>query len=224
VLHPPSSVTTCVRGPPVTVAAQAGPHATASPGAAGTLLRLMARDVIYAMGVSLDGYVAGPDGGIDWAAPDEELHRFHNARVRGTDTHLLGRRLYETMRYWERAEQNPGADEVELEFARIWNRIERLVFSTTVERAEGGVRLVRGDPVEEVARLREQPGGSIGVGGAGLAATLIAHDLVDEYHLFVHPVVLGGGTPYFPRSVRRDLRLAETRTFGGGVVFLRYVR
>jgi dihydrofolate reductase len=184
----------------------------------------MTRKVIYAMGVSLDGYVAAPDGGIDWTAPDEELHRFHNERVRGMDTHLLGRRLYETMLYWETVDQDPSAGEIALEFARIWKRTERLVFSTTLERVEGGARLVRGDPVEEVARLKEQPGGSIGAGGAGLAATLIAHDLVDEYGLFVYPVVLGGGTPYFPPSVRRDLRLAETRAFGCGVVYLRYVR
>ena len=184
----------------------------------------MSRDLIYAMGLSLDGYVTGPDGGIDWAVPDEELHRFHNARVREMDTHLLGRRMYETMRYWETVEQDPTAGEVEREFARIWTRIEQVVFSATLDRVEGGARLVRGDPVEEVARLKEQPGGSIGVGGAGLAATLIAHDLIDEFGLFVHPVVLGGGTPYFPPSVRRDLRLVETRTFAHGVVYLRYVR
>ncbi len=185
----------------------------------------MARQLIYAMGVSLDGYVAGPDGGIEWSVPDEELHRFHNERTRRLDTHLLGRRLYETMLYWETAEQDPSAGEVALEFARIWTATERLVFSTTLDRVEGGARLVRSDPVEEVARLKEGPGGPIGVGGAGLAATLIEHDLVDEYGLFVAPVVLGGGTPYFPPSVHRELRLAETRTFGGcGVVYLRYVR
>jgi dihydrofolate reductase len=184
----------------------------------------MGRRVIYAMGVSLDGYVAAPDGGIDWTAPDEELHRFHNERAREMDVHLLGRRLYETMLYWETADRDPSAGEVELEFARIWKETERMVFSTTLDRVEGGATLVRGDPVEEVARLKARAGRSIGVGGAGLAATLIEHDLVDEYGLFVYPVVLGGGTPYFPPSVRRDLRLAETRTFGGGVVHLRYVR
>jgi len=184
----------------------------------------MTRLLIYAMGVSLDGYVAAPDGSIDWTVPDEELHRFHNERVSEMDTHLLGRRLYETMLYWETADQNPSAGEIELEFARIWKQTERVVFSTTLDRVEGDARLVRGDLVEEVARLKEQPGGSIGAGGAGLAATLIEHDLVDEYGLFVYPVVLGGGTPFFPPSVRRDLRLAETRAFGCGVVYLRYVR
>jgi dihydrofolate reductase len=176
------------------------------------------------MGVSLDGYVAAPDGGIDWTAPHDELPRFHNERVREMDAHLLGRRLYETMLYWETADRDPSAGDIALEFARIWKRIERVVFSTTLDRVDGDARLARGDPVEEVARLREQPGGSIGVGGAGLAATLIEHDLVDEYGLFVYPAVLGGGTPYFPPSVRRDLRLAETRAFGCGVVYLRCVR
>ncbi|HMO00252.1 MAG TPA: dihydrofolate reductase family protein [Miltoncostaeaceae bacterium] len=184
----------------------------------------MARDLIYSMGMSLDGYVTAPDGGIDWAVPDDELHRFHNARMRETDTHLMGRRLYETMRYWDTADQNPDAGEIELEFARVWKQTERLVFSTTLDRVDGDARLVRGDLVEEVTRLKELPGGSIGAGGAGLAATLIAHDLVDEYGVFVHPVVLGGGTPFLPASVRRDLRLAETRAFGGGVVYLRYRR
>ncbi len=183
----------------------------------------MSRRVIYAMGVSLDGYVAGPDGGIDWTNPSEELHRFHNARAREMDTHLLGRRLYEVMRYWDTVGDDPEAPEIEREFAGIWRGMERLVFSTTLDGVEGGATLVRGDPVDEVTRLKAQPGGDIGVGGAGLAATLVAHDLIDEYGMFVYPVVLGGGTPYLPASVRRDLRLAGTRTLDGGVVHLRYV-
>jgi dihydrofolate reductase len=184
----------------------------------------MTRKLIYAMGVSLDGYITGPDGGIDWTAPDEELHRFHNERTRQLDTHLLGRRLYEAMLYWETADQNPSAGDVELEFAGIWKGLERLVFSTTLDTVEGGSRLVKGDLVEEVTRLKEQPGGNIGVGGADLASTLIRHGLVDEYELFVYPVVVGGGTPYFPAlDSQLDLRLAGTRTFGSRVVQLRYV-
>jgi dihydrofolate reductase len=182
------------------------------------------RKVIYSIAVSLDGYINGPDGDFDWGAPGEELHRFHNERVRELDTHLLGRRLYEAMRYWDTAADNPSASDVELEFAQIWTEIERLVFSTTLDRVEGGATLVRGDLVEEVAKLKERPGKNIGVGGAGLAATLIEHDLIDEYELFVYPVVVGGGTPYFPSPAPRiGLRLAGTRTFGGGVVLLRYV-
>ena len=182
------------------------------------------RKVIYAMGVSLDGFIAGPDGNIDWTEPDEELHRFHNDRVREMDVHLCGRRLYETMLVWETAEEDASLPDYEREFAAIWKALPKVVFSTTLEQVEGGARLVRGDVAEEIARLKEQPGGSIGVGGAGLAATLIQLDLIDEYGLFVYPVVLGAGTPYFPASVPLELRLAETRTFGSRVVYLRYAR
>jgi dihydrofolate reductase len=184
----------------------------------------MTRKVIYAMGVSLDGYITGPDGSIEWTSPDDELHRFHNERTRELDTHLMGRGLYEAMRYWDTAGDSPSDPEVSREFAAIWRQTERIVFSTTLDRAEGGATLVRGDAAEEVARLKELPGKSIGVGGAGLAASLIEHDLVDEFGLFVYPVVVGGGTPFLPPSVRLDLRLAETRTFRMGVVHLRYVR
>jgi dihydrofolate reductase len=179
--------------------------------------------VIYSMGVSLDGFIAGPDGEIDWTVPDEELHRFHNDQAREAGAHLYGRRLYETMRYWETADENPSAPEHELEFARIWKETPRFVFSTTLETVEGGATLVRGDVAEAVARLKQDPGGDLAVGGAGLAASLIARGLIDEYGLFVYPVVLGAGTPYFPASADRiQLRLLETRTFGSRVVYLRY--
>lgn len=180
------------------------------------------RKLIYAMGVSLDGFIAGPGGDIGWTEPDEELHRFHNEQAKRTGAHLCGRRLYEAMRYWETAGDNPSAPEVELEFARIWQATPRLVFSTTLERVEGGAVLVRGDVADEVSKLKREPGGDLAVGGAGLAATCIRLGLVDEYGLFVYPVVLGAGTPYFPADERLDLRLAETRTFGSGVVYLRY--
>ena len=182
------------------------------------------RKLVFSMGVSLDGFVAGPDGDIGWTAPDEELHRFHNEQVRATGVHLLGRRLYETMRYWDTAEaEHPTSAEHELEFARIWRQLPRLVFSRTLERVEGGAELVRADLGETVARLKEQPGGEIAVGGAGLAASCTALGLIDEYRLFVYPVVLGAGTPYFPAlDTRVELRLVETRTFGSRVVYLRY--
>src|SRR5688572_27208917 len=154
------------------------------------------RKLIYSMTVSLDGFIAGPGGEIDWSAPDEELHRFHNERVREQGAQLCGRRLYEVMLYWETAHENPSAGETELEFARIWQRLPKVVFSATLERVEGNWRLVRGALAEEVAALKEQPGGDIGVGGAGLAAGLLELDLVDELQLFVNPVVLGGGTRF----------------------------
>jgi dihydrofolate reductase len=183
------------------------------------------RKVIYSMTVSLDGFIAGPDGEIDWSAPDEELHRFHNQQTQEIGAHLCGRRLYETMVYWETADENPSATEFELEFAGIWQRLPKIVFSKTLEKVEGNARLVRDGVAEEVAKLKEQPGKDLAVGGAGLASTLIKLGLIDEYQLFVSPVVLGGGTPYFPVLEERiDLELVETRTFGSRVVYVRYRR
>jgi dihydrofolate reductase len=181
------------------------------------------RKVIYSMGVSLDGFVAGPSGEIDWSDPDEELHRFHNQQTGEIGAHLLGRRLYEVMTYWETAEENPSLQEYEVEFARIWKALPKIVFSKTLEKVEGNTRLVRDGIAEEVTKLKEQPGKDLGVGGAGLASTLIKLGLVDEYRLFVSPVLLGAGTPYFPPLDERiDLELVETRTFGSRVVYLRY--
>src|SRR3954466_8414542 len=129
--------------------------------------------VVFSMGVSLDGYIAGRGGEIDWSAPDEELHRFHNQETRELGVQLCGRRLYEEMLYWETAAENPSAGEVELEFARIWKALPKLVFSTTLETVEGNARLATDGVAEEVARLKEQPGKNLAVGGAGLASTLI---------------------------------------------------
>ena len=183
------------------------------------------RPVIFSMGVSLDGFIAGPDGEIDWSAPDEELHRFHNQQTRELGAHLCGRRLYEVMLYWETADENTSAAEHELEFARIWKQLPKIVFSTTLEQVEGNARLASAGVAEEVAELKQQPGKDLAVGGAGLAATLARLGLIDEYRLFVSPVVLGGGTRFFPALERRiDLELAETRTFGSRVVYLRYRR
>jgi len=183
------------------------------------------RKLIYSMGVSLDGFIAGPGGEIDWSAPDEELHRFHNGQARELGAQLCGRRLYEVMAYWETAEENPSAPEHELEFARIWKNLPKIVFSKTLEKVEGNARLVRDGVGEEVARLKAQPGQDLAVGGAGLASSLIELGLVDEFRLFVSPVVLGAGTPYFPGLEERvELELVETRTFGSRVVYVRYGR
>jgi len=185
----------------------------------------MTRPLIYSMGVSLDGYIAGPRGEIGWAAPDAELHRFHNEQARELDLHLLGRGLYEVMTYWETAEErDPSAPEHELEFARIWKRLPKLVFSKSLDAVEGNTRLSRSDPVQEVRALKEQDGGPIAVGGAALAASLSAQGVIDEYRLFVSPVVLGGGKPFFAGDTQIDLELVETRTFGSPAVYLRYRR
>jgi dihydrofolate reductase len=177
------------------------------------------------MGVSLDGFIAGPDGEIDWTEPDEELYRFHNEQMRQVGAHLCGRGLYEAMLYWETAEENQSAPEYELEFARLWKQVPKTVFSRTLESAKGDWRLADGELANEVTALKEQSVGNIGVGGAGLASELIKLDLIDEYRLFLYPVVLGGGTPYFPPLQERiDLQLAETRPFGAGVTYLRCER
>jgi dihydrofolate reductase len=180
------------------------------------------RKLIYSMNVSLDGYIAGPDGAIDWTVPDEELFLFHTQRIQETGVHLCGRRLYEAMVYWETAEDSPlVADHVR--FAQIWKALPKVVFSTTLESVVGNARLTRGGVREEVSRLKEQPGKDIGVGGAGLAAACM--ELIDEWRLFVSPVLLGGGTPYF-RTLDEgiNLELVETKTFGSRVVYLRYSR
>jgi dihydrofolate reductase len=180
--------------------------------------------LIYSMSVSLDGHIAGPDGAIDWAAPDKELMRFHTDQIREVTGHLTGRGLYEDMLGWETAEQT-RTDPTELEFARIWKAIPKVVFSATLTTVEGNARLASRDIADEVAELKNQPGaGLVSVGGAGLAASLAGKDLIDEYRLFVNPVVLGGGTPYFPALPKRlDLKLIDTRTFSR-VVYLRYRR
>jgi dihydrofolate reductase len=170
------------------------------------------RTVIYSMSVSLDGFIAGPDGDIGWTVPDQELFRFHVEQTRGTSAHLCGRGLYETMLVWETAEA-PRFGPDELEFARIWKAIPKVVFSTTLEQVQGNARLASDDVAGEVAKLKEAPGeGVVAVGGAGLAATLIKLDLIDEYRMFVIPVVVGSGTSL------------ETRTFASRVLYLRYLR
>jgi len=136
----------------------------------------------------------------------------------------MGRRLYETMLYWETADQNASLDDAELEWAALWNPLPKVVFSTTLSAVEGNARLVSGGLAEEIERLRAEPAeGDIAIGGATLAAEAAALGLIDEYQLMVHPVLVGGGIPYFPRLERRvDLELLETRTFSSRVVYLHY--
>ena len=182
------------------------------------------RSVTYSMSVSLDGYIVGPDGGFDWGTPDEEVFRFATDEVRKVGVHLLGRRLYETMLYWETADQNPSLDFSTLEFAAIWKPLPKVVFSTTLSEVRGHARLASGSVAQEIERLRAEPGeGDIAIGGATLAAEAAAAGLIDEYQVMVYPVLVGGGTPLFPREERRvDLELVETRAIGAGVVYLRH--
>jgi len=180
------------------------------------------RRLIYSMTVSLDGFIAGPDGTIDWSVPDEELFRFHTERVRETGVQLCGRRLYEAMLYWENA-QETSLPEEHVEFAQLWKALPKVVFSRTLESVVGNARLATDGVGEEVARLKAQPGKDIAVGGAGLARACIEVGLIDEWRLFVSPVLLGGGTAYVPPlNELVNLELVETRTFGARVVYLRY--
>jgi dihydrofolate reductase len=182
------------------------------------------RSVTYSLNVSLDGYIVGPDGDFGWTEPDEELFRLATDEIRGLGVHLLGRRLYETMLYWETADQDPSLGFSTSEFAGIWKQLPKVVFSTTLSAVQGNARLVSGGLAEEIRRLRAEPGeGDIAIGGAALAAEAAALDLIDEYRVRVHPVLVGGGIPYFPRHERRvDLDLVESRTFDSKVVYLRY--
>jgi dihydrofolate reductase len=181
------------------------------------------RSLTYSMSASLDGYIAGPDGGFDWTMPEEVFH-FWIDEIRDVGVHLMGRRLYETMLYWETAEQDPSLDDAGLEWAALWKPLPKVVFSSTLSAVQGNARLASGDLAEEVERLRAEPGeGDIAIGGATLAARAAALGLIDEYRVMVYPVLVGGGIPFFPRRERRvDLELVETRTFSSRVVYLRY--
>ncbi|MFG2589657.1 dihydrofolate reductase family protein [Streptomyces sp. NPDC048438] len=182
------------------------------------------RSVTYSMGVSLDGYIVGPDGDFDWTEPDEEVFRFWIDDIREVGVHLMGRRLYETMLYWETADEDPSLDDSILEWTALWKPLPKVVFSTTLSTVQGNARLASGGLAEEIERLRAEPGeGDIAIGGATLAAEAVASGLVDEYRAMVYPVLVGGGIPFFPRREQRvDLELVETRTFHSKVVYLRY--
>lgn len=182
------------------------------------------RMVTYSMGVSLDGYIAGPDGQFAWTAPDAEVFGFWIEEIRGVGVHLLGRRLYETMLFWETADQDPSLDDADREWAALWNPLPKVVFSRTLTEVQGSARLASDGLAQEIERLRSGPGeGEIAIGGATLAAEAAALGLIDEYRAMVHPVLVGGGIPFLPRDEHRvDLSLVETRTFDAGVVYLRY--
>jgi dihydrofolate reductase len=181
--------------------------------------------VSFSMSVSLDGFIASPAGDIGWTDPDPEQFRFHIEQTRRVAAHLCGRGLYEAMLVWETAEQTMS-DEDELEFARIWRAIPKVIFSRTLTSVQGTARLATDGVAAEIKRLRHQGGdGEISIGGARLAAAAISEDLIDDYIQFVDPVILGGGTPYFPPLTRRlDLRLVETREFNSRVAYRRYER
>jgi dihydrofolate reductase len=181
--------------------------------------------LIYSLNVSLDGYVEDRDHGLGWGDVDEELHSYFNDREREVSALVYGRRLYELMAgHWPTAESDPSSTEVERDFARIWVAKPKVVFSTSLEAVQWNSRLVSGDVGEELARLKAEFDGDLGLGGPTLAASFIQRGLVDVFRLVVHPVILGGGTPFFPAlATPLRLRQTETRHFDSGVVLLGYV-
>jgi dihydrofolate reductase len=178
--------------------------------------------VIFLMNVSVDGFVETPDHSLDWATTDDELHSWFNERLRSTEVSVYGRRLFELMNaHWPTVASDPAATGPMLEFGRIWNAKPKVVVSSSMHAAPPGWRLMSGDPEMILEDLREAFSGDIEIAGPTLAADFIRRGLVDEYALVVHPVILGGGTPFFPDLERpAGLRLLETRTFSSGVVYL----
>jgi dihydrofolate reductase len=179
--------------------------------------------LIYAAITSLDGYVADEDGNFDWSAPDEEVHAFVNDLERQVGTYLYGRRMYEVMVYWETA--HPLADQptVEQDYAQIWQAADKIVYSRTLETVSSArTRVERDFNPEAVRQLTIAAQRDVSVSGPDLAAQAIKAGLVDECHLFVNPVVVGGGNPALPSNVRLQLELLDERRFSSGVVHLHY--
>jgi dihydrofolate reductase len=181
--------------------------------------------LIYLMNMSLDGYVETPDRSVEWFEADEEVHRWFNDQADETAAFLYGRRLYEVMAaYWPTAESDPSATDYMRDFARIWNERPKIVFSSTLPEVRWNSRLVRRDPVAELPRLKREFDADLSVGGPTLASAFIRAGLVDEYRIVVHPVVLGGGTPFFPKlDTPLRLRRTATRQFSSGAVYHAYV-
>jgi dihydrofolate reductase len=182
----------------------------------------MAR-LIYSVICSLDGYVADADGDFSWARPDDELHSFVNEMERPIGTYLYGRRMYETMVFWETAEGAPDQRDPASEYADIWRAAEKIVFSRTLDRvASAKTRIERDFDAESIRRLKADAERDISIGGPDLAGDAIRAGLVDEYHLFVNPIVIGGGNAALPRDARVELELIDERRFGSGVIHLHY--
>jgi len=180
--------------------------------------------LIYSALASADGYVEDAKGGIDWAAPDEEVHRFVNDLERPIGTYLYGRRMYETMRYWEDAHTRPGEPAVGLEFAGIWQAAEKIVFSRTLTApVTARTRIEPAFNPGLVRRLKSSAERDISVGGANLAGQAMRAGLVDELQLFLVPAIVGGGKRALPDDLRVDMELRDTRRFASGVVYLWYV-
>ena len=180
--------------------------------------------LIYSMITSLDGYVEAADGDLGpGGADDEEVHTFVNDLFRPVGTYLYGRRMYETMVYWETAHTQPDLPAHILQYARDWQAAEKVVYSTTLESVSSAkTRIERRFDPDAVRQLKVESDCDLTVDGPNLAAQAIAAGLVDEYHLFMTTTVVGGGKRFFPEGVRLDLELVEERTFASGLIYARY--
>lgn len=184
------------------------------------------RKIILQNSVSLDGFFEGPNREIDWSMVDDELHAHMNERLSTMGAFLSGRVTYELMAsFWPTAASDPTSTKPMVEFARIWLDMPKIVFSRTLEESRWNTTVLREVVPEEIEALKAEPGGDLVLSGADLAATFLQHDLIDEFRIYVHPVLIGRGNPVFsPSDTKATLRLAETHTFGNGVVLLRYDR
>ncbi|MFJ2162179.1 dihydrofolate reductase family protein [Streptomyces sp. NPDC087856] len=182
------------------------------------------RKLIYGMNLSLDGYIAAPGDDIGWSVPSDELFQFWSDQLEATELTVYGRKLWQTMSsHWPTADQLPGATPAEIEFARRWRDMSKVVFSSTVDKVDWNTRLVNGDAVAEITRLKAEDGGPMDIGGATLAAAAMRAGLIDEYVLATAPVLVGGGTPFFTAlDSWVNLNLVETRTLPGGMTLTRY--
>lgn len=182
------------------------------------------RKLIYGMNLSLDGYIAAPGDDIGWGVPSDELFQFWSDQLQATDLTLYGRNLWQTMSsHWPTGDQQPNATSAEIEFARRWRDMSKVVFSSTIDKVDWNARLVTGDAVAEITRLKAEDGGPMDIGGATLAGAAMRAGLIDEYVLATAPVLVGGGTPFFTAlDSWVNLNLVDTRTLPGGVVLTRY--
>jgi dihydrofolate reductase len=181
--------------------------------------------IVLLMSISLDGFFEGPGGALDWQRVDDELHRHFNERIARMSAFLNGRVLFERMAaFWPTADQDPASTPLMAEYARIWRDMPKYVFSRALQHADWNATLVRDVVPAEIRALADRSPGDLALGGANLAATFLRHELVDEFRIYVHPVVIGRGRPLFSPDARLKLRLLETQTFGNGVVLVRYGR
>ena len=179
--------------------------------------------LVYAMITSLDGFVADEDGNFDWAEPDAELHAYVNDLERPIGTALYGRRMYDIMKFWETALEDPDESPIMRDYAEVWQATDKVVYSRTLDAVSSGrTRIERSFDPDAVRALKSASGADISIGGPELAAEALRAGLVDEIHLFAHPVVLGRGNPSLPADVRLELELLDHRRFASGVVHLHY--